>query len=177
MRGHPRAPPPPSTRPSSNARLRCAAPHACAECTSLALPDGARRPPHATRFASALLRCPCKRHRCRGVQGTLEEEGADNPWMSECGWADYLDKNAQSSYNMNQRPSKADDGYWTPGTSRPAAARMWHRTPLSGRPHAAPRVRCRHLLQPSRCAQRVGARPRRPGLGSTGRILHDDHER
>lgn len=50
----------------------------------------------------------------RTLEGTLEEEGAENPWMSEAGWADYLDKNAQSSYNMNQRPSKADDGYWTP---------------------------------------------------------------
>ena len=91
------------------------------------------------RFASALLRCPRKRRRRRGVQGTLEEEGAENPWMSEAGWADYLDKNAQSSYNMNQRPSKADDGYWTPGTSRPAAARTWRRTPLGGGPHAEDR--------------------------------------
>ena len=33
--------------------------------------------------------------------------------MSELGWATYLDKNAESSYNMNERPSLAADGYFT----------------------------------------------------------------
>ena len=33
---------------------------------------------------------------------------------SEAGWAAYLDQNAGSSYNMNQRPSLAEDGYFTP---------------------------------------------------------------
>ena len=49
----------------------------------------------------------------RALAGELEEEGFENPFMSEVGWADYLDKNAKSSYNMNQRPSLADDGYYT----------------------------------------------------------------
>ena len=34
--------------------------------------------------------------------------------MSELGWATYLDNEAESSYNMNERPSKASDGYFTP---------------------------------------------------------------
>lgn len=35
--------------------------------------------------------------------------------MSEAGWAEWLDKNAGSSYNMNQRPSKiGNDEYFTP---------------------------------------------------------------
>ena len=34
--------------------------------------------------------------------------------MSEVGWAYYLDKEAGSSYNMNERFSKAGDGYVTP---------------------------------------------------------------
>lgn len=48
------------------------------------------------------------------LAGELEEEGLENPFMSEVGWASYLDENAGSSYNMNQRPSLADDGYFTP---------------------------------------------------------------
>mmetsp|Transcript_21404 Transcript_21404/g.43314 ORF Transcript_21404/g.43314 Transcript_21404/m.43314 type:complete len:181 (-) Transcript_21404:268-810(-) len=50
----------------------------------------------------------------RALEGTLEEEGAENVFMSEVGWATYLDQNAGSSYNMNQRVSLADDGYFTP---------------------------------------------------------------
>merc|ERR1711971_529359 len=46
--------------------------------------------------------------------GTLEEEGAENVFMSEVGWATYLDQEAGSSYAMNQRPSMADDDYFTP---------------------------------------------------------------
>merc|ERR1719506_244641 len=46
--------------------------------------------------------------------GALEEEGAKNPFQSELGLADYLDKKAGSSYAMNERPSKAQDGYFTP---------------------------------------------------------------
>jgi len=34
--------------------------------------------------------------------------------MSEVGWASYLDKEAGSSYNMNERVSQAGDGYFTP---------------------------------------------------------------
>lgn len=35
--------------------------------------------------------------------------------MSEAGWAEWLDKNAESSYNMNERPSKiGNDKYFTP---------------------------------------------------------------
>jgi len=50
----------------------------------------------------------------KALAGELEEEGAENVFMSEVGWATYLDKNAGGSYNMNQRPSMADDGYFTP---------------------------------------------------------------
>jgi len=50
----------------------------------------------------------------KALAGELEEEGAENVFMSELGWATYLDENAGSSYNMNQRPSLADDGYFTP---------------------------------------------------------------
>jgi len=49
----------------------------------------------------------------KALLGELEEEGAENVFMSEVGWASYLDKNAGSSYNMNQRPSMAEDGYFT----------------------------------------------------------------
>jgi len=50
----------------------------------------------------------------KALAGELEEEGAENVFLSEVGWATYLDKNAGSSYNMNQRPSLAEDGYFTP---------------------------------------------------------------
>jgi hypothetical protein len=46
--------------------------------------------------------------------GELAEEGAENVFMTEVGWATYLDDAAGSSYNLNQRPSQADDGYFTP---------------------------------------------------------------
>ena len=49
----------------------------------------------------------------KALAGELEDEGAENVFMSEVGWATYLDKNAQSSYNMNERPSMAEDGYFT----------------------------------------------------------------
>lgn len=47
------------------------------------------------------------------LAGTLEEEGAENLFLSELGWATYLDKQGQS-YAMNQRASDAEDGYYTP---------------------------------------------------------------
>merc|ERR1719238_440995 len=50
----------------------------------------------------------------KALAGELEEEGAENVFMSELGWAYYLDKEAGSSYNMNQRYSMAEDGYVTP---------------------------------------------------------------
>jgi len=50
----------------------------------------------------------------KALAGELEEEGAENVFMSEVGWATYLDQNAKSSYNLNQRPSMAEDGYFTP---------------------------------------------------------------
>ena len=50
----------------------------------------------------------------KALSGELEQEGAENVFMSELGWATYLDKNAGSSYNMNERPSQAADGYFTP---------------------------------------------------------------
>jgi len=50
----------------------------------------------------------------KALSGELEQEGAENPFMSEAGWATYLDKECGSSYNMNMRVSKADDGYFTP---------------------------------------------------------------
>merc|ERR1719181_2534987 len=49
----------------------------------------------------------------KALAGELEEEGAENVFMSEVGWATYLDKEAGSSYNMNERPSMASDGYFT----------------------------------------------------------------
>lgn len=48
------------------------------------------------------------------LQGKLSEEGKENVFMSELGWATYLDKEAKQSYAMNQRVSEADDGYFTP---------------------------------------------------------------
>merc|ERR1719163_724671 len=50
----------------------------------------------------------------KAFAGELEEEGAENVFMSELGCATYLDENAGGSYNLNQRPSKAEDGYFTP---------------------------------------------------------------
>merc|ERR1719387_3246674 len=50
----------------------------------------------------------------KALAGELEEEGTDNVFMSELGWATYLDKSAGSSYNMNERVSEASDGYFTP---------------------------------------------------------------
>mmetsp|Transcript_37164 Transcript_37164/g.119450 ORF Transcript_37164/g.119450 Transcript_37164/m.119450 type:complete len:192 (+) Transcript_37164:45-620(+) len=49
----------------------------------------------------------------KALAGELEAEGFENCFLSEVGWADYLDKNAKSSYNMNERPSLAADGYYT----------------------------------------------------------------
>lgn len=49
----------------------------------------------------------------KALAGELEQEGAENLFMSELGWATYLDQNAGSSYNMNERPSIAQDGYFT----------------------------------------------------------------
>jgi len=46
--------------------------------------------------------------------GELAEEGAENVFMTEVGWATYLDEAAGSSYNLNQRVSLADDDYFTP---------------------------------------------------------------
>jgi hypothetical protein len=50
----------------------------------------------------------------KALAGELEEEGAENVFMSEVGWATYLDKEAGSSYAMNERVSQASDGYFTP---------------------------------------------------------------
>jgi len=50
----------------------------------------------------------------KAFAGELEEEGAENVFMSELGWATYLDQEAGGSYNLNQRPSLAEDGYFTP---------------------------------------------------------------
>lgn len=49
----------------------------------------------------------------KALAGKLSEEGAENVFMSELGWATYLDKEGQS-YAMNQKVSEADDGYFTP---------------------------------------------------------------
>ena len=49
----------------------------------------------------------------KALAGELEEEGAENVFMSELGWATYLDEKAGSSYNLNERPSMAQDGYFT----------------------------------------------------------------
>ena len=71
----------------------------------------------------------------KALAGELEEEGAANVFMSEVGWATYLDKACGSSYNLNQRVSVADDGYFTPDIfSNPADGEyhclVCHRTAL-----------------------------------------------
>jgi len=77
----------------------------------------------------------------KALSGELEEEGLENPFMSEVGWATYLDQEAGSSYNMNQRPSMADDGYFTPSilsnpvevvTSWASALVTYAKDPLAG---------------------------------------------
>ena len=70
--------------------------------------------------------------------------------MSEVGWATYLDQNAGSSYNMNQRPSQAEDGYFTPDVFT---------NPIDGA-HTTPRRRCR---------TGVAARPSHPPRQIVGR--------
>jgi hypothetical protein len=50
----------------------------------------------------------------KALAGELEEQGAENVFMSEVGWATYLDKECDSSYAMNERVSQASDGYFTP---------------------------------------------------------------
>ena len=81
----------------------------------------------------------------RALEGTLEEEGAEQHWLSEVGWADWQDKNGGASYNMNQRFSKADDGYVTPDVFS---------NPIDGAPLGPLR-----LLLLLRCGR--GAAPRR----------------
>jgi len=49
----------------------------------------------------------------KALAGELEQEGAENVFMTEVGWASYLDKQGQS-YNLNERASVAQDGYFTP---------------------------------------------------------------
>lgn len=49
----------------------------------------------------------------KALRGELEQEGAENVFLSEAGWAKYLDEQGQS-YSMNERVSKAKDGYFTP---------------------------------------------------------------
>jgi len=49
----------------------------------------------------------------KALAGELEQEGAENVFMSELGWASYLDEACGGSYNMNERPSVAFDGYYT----------------------------------------------------------------
>ena len=49
----------------------------------------------------------------KALAGELEAEGAENVFMSELGWASYLDESCGGSYNMNERPSQAFDGYYT----------------------------------------------------------------
>mmetsp|Transcript_13849 Transcript_13849/g.22973 ORF Transcript_13849/g.22973 Transcript_13849/m.22973 type:complete len:182 (+) Transcript_13849:40-585(+) len=70
-----------------------------------------RATPHATRAPGSVVMDETILE--RALEGTLEEEGAENVFMSELGWATYLDQNADSSYNMNERPSMASDNYFT----------------------------------------------------------------
>jgi len=49
----------------------------------------------------------------KALAGELEEEGAENLFLSEVGWATFMDKECQASYNLNERPSLASDGYFT----------------------------------------------------------------
>lgn len=75
-------------------------------------------PACAPRVAGAAIARACPVHMDETIienalAGTLEQEGAENVFMSELGWASYLDKQGQS-YNMNERASVAEDGYYTP---------------------------------------------------------------
>merc|ERR1719502_2417824 len=91
-------------------------------CSALLLSAGASAfmvPAPAPRLsASAAVRagCPSMDETIleKALAGELEEEGAENVFMTEVGWATYLDQEAGSSYAMNQRPSVAEDGYFTP---------------------------------------------------------------
>ena len=49
----------------------------------------------------------------KALAGELEQEGAENLFLSEVGWATYMDEACGSSYAMNPRPSQAEDGYFT----------------------------------------------------------------
>ncbi|KAL1529817.1 hypothetical protein AB1Y20_000749 [Prymnesium parvum] len=49
----------------------------------------------------------------KALAGELEQEGAENIFLTEVGWATYLDQSCGSSYAMNERPSMAQDGYFT----------------------------------------------------------------
>ena len=75
-------------------------------------------PAAPARGASASLRAaaPCMDETLleKTLAGELEQEGAENVFLTEVGWATYLDKNAKQSYNMNERVSQASDGYFTP---------------------------------------------------------------
>jgi hypothetical protein len=81
----------------------------------------------------------------KALAGELEAEGAENVFMSELGWATYLDKEAGSSYAMNERPSQASDGYFTAdvfsnpidGAPRPEDARAQRENRRGESPAAA----------------------------------------
>lgn len=68
----------------------------------------------------------------KALAGELEDEGAENVFMSEVGWATYLDQNAESSYNMNQRPSLAEDGYFTADIFSNPLDSAWPRPTVRG---------------------------------------------
>jgi hypothetical protein len=125
----------------------------------------------------------------KALAGELEEEGFENIFLSELGWADYLDKNAKSSYNMNERPSLAADGYYTasildsPGQGEPLHC-TYH---ASAQRRRSPRGMPRGGVRPGACpeaafAQGHAQRRRSPRgmprcamttwLGVTQRLAH-----
>ena len=69
----------------------------------------------ASSAASLRAAAPCMDETLleKTLAGELEEEGAENVFMTEVGWASYLDKAGKQSYNMNERVSQAQDGYFT----------------------------------------------------------------
>lgn len=131
-------------------------------------------PAAPARGASASLRAaaPCMDETLleKTLAGELEQEGAENVFLTEVGWATYLDKNAKQSYNMNERVSKAYDGYFTADVfSNPAdGARAARAGGL-----AALRPRTELLAAP---AGRPLSPPRRPARRSARRLVRVDEE-
>ena len=89
----------------------------------------------------------------KALAGELEEEGAENIFLSEVGWASYLDKQGQS-YNMNEQVSKANDGYFTAGILDNPVDGVHHLPPRPLPLCATTTILCRRATSPGACAHR-----------------------